>query len=136
MTYCFSQTSKKTLWEWHARIMKRLENLRLLVHKGAHPRPVTEGFPFLGFVLYPRRRRLKRRKGIYYQRKYRRMLKAFHAGDLSLTAVSASVRGWVNHVRYGNTVGLRKAVLSCTPTRPRVDFDETNVWTGYRLDGG
>jgi hypothetical protein len=25
--------------------------------------------------------------------------------------VRASVKGWTNHVRYGNTVGLRKAVL-------------------------
>ncbi len=26
--------------------------------------------------------------------------------------LTASVQGWVNHVRYGNTVGLRKGVLS------------------------
>jgi hypothetical protein len=25
--------------------------------------------------------------------------------------IAASVRGWVNHARHGNTIGLRKAVL-------------------------
>ncbi len=29
----------------------------------------------------------------------------------SLANLTVSVRGWVNHVRYGNTVGLRKAIL-------------------------
>ena len=26
-------------------------------------------------------------------------------------ALHATVRGWINHVRYANTLGLRKAVL-------------------------
>ena len=30
---------------------------------------------------------------------------------ISLAEVNASVQGWVNHARYGNTVGLRRAVL-------------------------
>jgi RNA-directed DNA polymerase len=67
--------------------------------------------PFLGFVIFPQRRRLKRRKGVYFQRKLRAMMDAYEAGDMPLTSVTASVQGWVNHVRFGNTVGLRKAVL-------------------------
>jgi hypothetical protein len=67
--------------------------------------------PFLGFVIFPQRRRLKRRKGVYFQRKLRTMIDAYEAGDMPLTSVTASVQGWVNHVRFGNTVGLRKAVL-------------------------
>jgi hypothetical protein len=39
------------------------------------------------------------------------MMAAFRAGDLELARVSASVQGWVNHGRDGNTVGLRQAVL-------------------------
>jgi hypothetical protein len=39
------------------------------------------------------------------------MMAAYRAGDLELARVSASVQGWMNHVRYRNTVGLRKAVL-------------------------
>ena len=40
------------------------------------------------------------------------MAHAYARGDLTLDALNASVQGWVNHVRYGNTTGLRKAILS------------------------
>lgn len=33
-------------------------------------------------------------------------------GLISFDQLTASVQGWVNHARYGNTVGLRKAVLT------------------------
>jgi RNA-directed DNA polymerase len=64
------------------------------------------------------KRRLKRRKGIYYQRKLNALLLAYAQGELPLEKVSASVRGWINHVRYGNTVGLRKALLGAAVVRP------------------
>jgi len=100
------------LWVWKEMIQERLARLRLIIHPGAHPRPVSEGFPFLGFVIYPQRRRLKRRKGIYYQRKLRSLLAAYARGEVPLEQVNASVQGWVNHIRYGNTVGLCKALFS------------------------
>ena len=31
---------------------------------------------------------------------------------VDLERLEASVQGWTNHVRYGNTVGLREAVLA------------------------
>lgn len=103
---------KETLWQWRTAVEERLGRLRLTIHPGAQPRPVTEGVPFLGFVIFPDRIRLKRRKGVQYRRKFRRMLAQAAAGEIPLAAVSASVRGWINHARWGNTVGLRKAVLS------------------------
>ena len=61
--------------------------------------------------MFAERRRLKRRKGIYFRHKYV-SLRARHArGELALQQVTACVQGWVNHVRYANTLGLRKAVL-------------------------
>ncbi|MBN1148459.1 MAG: hypothetical protein JXA78_14460, partial [Anaerolineales bacterium] len=108
-------SDKAELCEWKALIQQRLAGLRLTIHPGAHPRPVQEGFPFLGFVLYPNRRRLKGRKRVYYQRKLRALLKAYGRGEIPLERVNASVLGWVNHARYGNTVGLRKALLSRRP---------------------
>jgi len=102
---------KETLWCWKHEIEERLAGLRLTIHAGAHPVPVTEGFSFLGFQLFPEKRRLKRRKGIYYRRKLHTMLREHAMGELSFEQMTASVQGWVNHTRYGNTVGLRKAVL-------------------------
>jgi len=91
-----------------------------LTRGSTHPRPVSEGIPFLGFVIYPNHRRLKRRKGIYYRRRLRRLAAAYRAGEVPLDAVQASVRGWINDVRYANTVGLRKAVFrSVSFTAPK-----------------
>ncbi|MBN2549764.1 MAG: hypothetical protein JXB15_11435 [Anaerolineales bacterium] len=108
---CLFGDDKDLLWQWKEQIEARLASLRLTIHPGAHPRPVSEGFPFLGFVIYPNRRRLKRRKGIHFQRKLRRLLEGWAGGKIPFEQVDASVKGWVNHVRYGNTTGLRKAVL-------------------------
>lgn len=102
---------KKTLWAWKAAVKKRLAALRVTIHPGAHPRPVREGIPFLGFVVFPQRRRLKRRKGIHFRRRFRELIVAYQAGAIPLSQVTASVRGWINHVRYANTMGLRKAIL-------------------------
>jgi retron-type reverse transcriptase len=107
----FFADDKATLWAWKAQSEKRLARLRLTIHAGAHPRPASEGIPFLGFIVYPQHRRLKRRQGIYFQRKLKDLISAYQAGEKPLAQVTASVRGWINHARYGNTVGLRKAVL-------------------------
>jgi hypothetical protein len=103
---------KKHMMVWKNQLQNRLSQLRLTLHPGAHPRPVTEGVPFLGFVVYPERRRLKRRKGIHFQRCLRRQLVAYQQGTCSQDQIKASIQGWVNHVRYGNTVGLRKKMLA------------------------
>lgn len=104
-------SDKPTLWAWKARLEERLARLRLTLHPEAHPRPVGEGIPFLGFVTYPDRRRLRRRKGIVFRRRLRRLEEAVAGGACEPERLQASLQGWVNHVRYGNTVGLRKAVL-------------------------
>ncbi|MBK7897497.1 MAG: reverse transcriptase domain-containing protein, partial [Candidatus Promineifilaceae bacterium] len=102
---------KETLWQWQQAVIKKMAELRLTIHPGAHPRPVTEGFPFLGFTVYPTHRRLKRRKGIYFQRKLKKQLSLYRAGEIEAKKLNASIQGWINHVRYGDTWGLRRAVL-------------------------
>jgi RNA-directed DNA polymerase len=112
---------KRQLWAWKQAIVERLAGLRLTIHEErAQVRPVTEGFPFLGFVVYPHKRRLKRRKGIAYVRRVRSLVRDYAAGRLPLDRVTASAQGWVNHARYGDTLGLRRAVLeSITLPTPR-----------------
>lgn len=97
--------------------MEQLAALRLTLHPGAQPRPVAEGIPFLEFTVYPGRRRLKRRKGVQFQRKLRGLVRAWESGELDTETLKASLSGWINHARYGNTVGLRKAVLRVVPDK-------------------
>lgn len=103
---------KATLWAWRTAIIDYLASLRLTLHETcSHPQPVTEGIPFLGFVVYPDRRRVKRRKVIAYWRRFATLRKGYTAGTITLAAMNASVQGWVNHVRYGQSYGLRKQLL-------------------------
>ena len=101
-------SDRRQLWEWRAALIERLGRFRLTVHEEcAQPRPVSQGIPFLGFIVFPERRRLKRRKGLAYRRKLRWL--AQHA---SPQQVRFSVLGWINHARYANTTGLRQAILA------------------------
>jgi hypothetical protein len=112
---------KPTLWAWKTALEEEMARYRLTIHPGAQPHPVTEGIPFLGFHIFPDRRRLKRRKGVQFRRKLKRLTGQYQRGEISMETMTASVRGWVNHVRYGNTVGLRKKMLGDQPIpRPQL----------------
>jgi hypothetical protein len=103
---------KAQLWDWKQAVIERLARLRLTIHQAqAQVRPVTEGLPFLGFVVYPHRRRLKRRKGVAYARRFRALAGDYAAGRLPLERVTASAQGWAEHARHGDTLGLRQAIL-------------------------
>jgi len=109
---------KATLWQWRAAIIEFLAGLRLTLHEPrCHPQPVGEGIPFLGFVVFPQHRLLKRRKGIEYRRRFRQRLLAYRQGRLSLDQLTASVQGWVNHVRYADTYRLRVNLFRAHPIR-------------------
>jgi RNA-directed DNA polymerase len=103
---------KCVLRKWRRALIRRLQRLRLTLHeRSAHVRPVSDGIPFLGFSVFPTHCRLKRRKGIAYRRHLKKLIAAYQAGDITFDNVDASIQGWVNHVRYGDTFGLRKSVL-------------------------
>ena len=112
---------KKVLWEWLNKVQIYLYTLRLHLHRGAHPRPITEGVGFLGFRVFPYRRRLKRRKGIQYQRHLHQLLADYQQGLIEMDNVLDSVMAWNNHVSYGNTIGLRKQLFSILPDEIAVE---------------
>jgi RNA-directed DNA polymerase len=109
---------KRTLWAWRDASIRRLARLRLTIHPDAHPRPTSEGFPFLGFVVYPTHRRLKRRKVVAYRRRLKRLVAGWITGERTQEAVVTSLLGWINHARYGDTWGLRRSVVAHVPPRP------------------
>ncbi|MBE7474123.1 MAG: RNA-dependent DNA polymerase [Anaerolineae bacterium] len=107
---------KATLRQWRESVTGYLAQLRLTLHLNkAQIRPVSEGIPFLGFVVYPQRRRVKGRKVVHFRRRLRQRLADYRARRISLDQVDSSVQGWVNHVRYGNTVALRRVTFDSLP---------------------
>lgn len=103
---------KPTLWAWKAAVRERLAALRLEFHQGsAQVQPVQAGIPWLGFVVFPTHRRVKARKVVQASRRLGERYTAWRAGEISFAEFDASVQGWINHVRYADSWGLRRHVL-------------------------
>lgn len=105
--------SKKELWRWKRAILDRLARLRLTAHEEpAQVSPTKNGIPWLGFVVYPTHRKLKASKVRNTTRRLRARADAYNRGEIDLSAVNASVQGWVNHASFANTWGLRRDLFS------------------------
>lgn len=96
------------LWEWKARALDRLAGLRLTVHEPrTQVRPVEEGIPWLGFLVFPDRRRLKRRNVANASRRLRAKIEAARlGGDDEVEALAASWQGWRAHARHAGSSRL------------------------------
>jgi len=94
-------------------VVERLARLRLTIHgESAQVVPVKAGIPWLGFVVYLTHSTVKARKVRCATRHLGERLEAYHAGRISFAVFDASIKGWVNHVRYADTWGLRKKMFS------------------------
>jgi len=103
---------KKTLHDSRRRLIQKLAMLRLTVHEGsAQVYPTCAGIPFLGFRIYPEYRRLKSRRSLAFRRKLKSLVNAIPDDWAMFPKLQASIQGWVNHVRYGDTWQLRKSIL-------------------------
>lgn len=111
--------SKRQLYRWKRAIIDFLATLRLTIHDPqAQVIPCRHGIPWLGFVVYPTHRRLKARNVVKFSRRLARNLDLYEAGEISFADLDASVQGWINHVRYADTWGLRRHLFGTHPLRP------------------
>ncbi len=111
--FALFSNSKRQLWNWKRAIIGRLASLRLTVHeRAAQVIPVGHGIPWLGFVIYPERRRVKARKVRHATRRLSGCFDAWKKGEISFAEFDAGVQGWINHVRYADSWRLREHVLS------------------------
>ena len=103
---------KQQLWHWKRDIIDRLARYRLSLHESAcQVTPTDCGTPWLGFVIYPDHRKLKARKARYATRHLGQRYDAWREGKITFAELDAAVNGWVNHVRFADTWGLRKTVF-------------------------
>jgi len=104
---------KLLLHRWKRAVIDFAATLRLKLHEPESVVfPVSTGIPFLGWRIYPDQRRLKRRNGVAFQRRFAHMLREVAAGRITWDQVHASVNGWIAHVAHGDTWGLRRSLLS------------------------
>jgi retron-type reverse transcriptase len=109
---------KTTLKAWEAAIRERLSRFRLTLHP-PQVYPVTSGIPFLGFRIFPTHRRLKKNRGIAFQRRFRALYLRWLAGDIPRERLDATTRSWAAHAAWGDTYGLRRVVLGRVLLLPR-----------------
>jgi len=101
------------LHRWRQEIADHLVSLRLKIHPCKSTiYPVTNGIPFLGFLVFPDHRRLRRDNGVYFQRRLARLIRRYAAGELEREELDASVQGWIAHAAHGDTWGLRRSILA------------------------
>lgn len=109
---------RQRLWDARAALIERLATLRLRIHESqAQVQPCRCGIPWLGFVVYPTHRLLKRRNAVKFSRRLQQLIDAYRAGRVSFAELDASVQGWINHVRFADTWGLREHVFATHPVR-------------------
>ncbi len=107
---------KPTLWRWKEEIVDFLVSLRQRLHgPESTVYPVTTGIPFLGFRVYPHKRRLKRRNGVAFARRFRVQRDRLAAGEITYEQLRQSVQGWIAHAAHGDTEGLRRALVTAHP---------------------
>jgi RNA-directed DNA polymerase len=116
--FCLFSNQKRELWGWKGAVQGKLAEMRLTIHPGAQVMPVTEGIPWLGWVVWPHRRRLKARNAVKFTRRLASNLALYHSGHISFAELDAGVQGWLNHVSYGDTWGLRRHIFSMRALRP------------------
>jgi len=103
---------KSTLHRWRNEVMMFLRSLRLTIHENrAQPRPVEQGIPFLGFTVYPAYRRLKRLRGLAYQRHLKTLIKQYQRGQIKREQGRSSVMAWLGHIQHGDTWHLQRAIF-------------------------
>lgn len=118
--FALFSNDKGQLKAWRSAIIERLARLRLTAHeREAQVVQCKDGIPWLGFVIYPTHRRLKSRNAVNFTRRFRHNIRLYLDGDISFAELDASVKGWINHVRYADTWGLRRHIFDRHPIRLR-----------------
>lgn len=109
---CLFSNDKAELHVWRTAVIHFLAGLRMTLHESsAQPRPCRTGVPFLGFQVYPEYRRLKRQKVIQAWWRLERLAEQRRNGEISIKDARIRVEAWVNHARYADSWGLRRAML-------------------------
>ncbi|MFV9504213.1 MAG: reverse transcriptase domain-containing protein [Oscillochloridaceae bacterium umkhey_bin13] len=104
---------KPTLQRWREAVMSYAARLRFTLHEGrAQVVPVETGLPFLGWHVFPYRRRLKRRNVLAFACRFRKLRAQYAAGRCTRAELEQRLQGWLGHARQGNTLALRRSLLN------------------------
>jgi len=105
------------------RIQDRLDTLRLRLHEGkSRLYRTADGVTFLGWRLFPDRRRLVRSNVIGFRRRIRDLQRQHAMGEIGWDEVAERLQAWNAHAAHGDTWRLREQIFSQHPFWPRKEF--------------
>lgn len=103
---------KSFLWQARNEVIKYLSALHLKLHEGkCRIFSAGQGVPFLGLMIFPERRRLRRENYVRYRRRLKRLKKSFQNDKISWHKLKQSIQAWIGHARHADTVRLREFLL-------------------------
>jgi retron-type reverse transcriptase len=104
---------ERALTQMRVAIGDFLAGLRLTLHEGkSRVYRCQDGVTFLGWRLFPSRTRLPRPQVVRARRRLEKLARRFHRGEIDFSDVSARINAWLGHVKWGDTAGLRRTLLS------------------------
>lgn len=93
-------------------LASKLAKLNLQLHENkCRIFRVERGTPFLGLIIFPERRRLKRENITRFKRRLKHFQCLSKAKYLYWRRIIQSIRAWIGHAMHADTVRLRKLVI-------------------------
>ena len=103
---------KAQIKEWKSNIATYLAELRLIPHPNkTQIHQTRDGIPFLGFVVFPRYKYVRKEKIKRYKRYLNRSLKLKEAGMLSPQTLEDQLNAWLGHIKFGQSKRLEYTVF-------------------------
>jgi retron-type reverse transcriptase len=108
---------KQILASWRESIEDHLDSrLGLQLHRSKRQIfPARSGANFLGFQLYPQRRRLSAANARRFTRRLARLLGEESRGGVSRQKIVERVMAWQAHANHAGTLGLQRSILGSGP---------------------
>jgi len=104
---------KLQLAAWKEIAFSQLAARRLLLHeRKTRIFPVREGIAFLGFRVFPGKRRLLPGAVKRASRRLKRLVHCQQRGEVNLKEAQRSIQSWIAHASHGNSQGLRRSLLA------------------------
>lgn len=94
-------------------IKEYLKGLRLLLHEEkCRVYKSSDGVPFLGMVIFPYRRRLKRDNVVRFKRRLKRFQELHKTGQIPWRRIHQSIQSWIGHAFHADSWRLRELIFS------------------------
>jgi len=95
------------------KIVEYLKELRLCLHADkCRVYKNSDGVPFLGMVIFPNRRRLKRESVVRFKRKLKRFQERHKTNRVPWRHIHQSIQSWIRHASHADSMKLRELIFS------------------------